>query len=308
MNLILKQSAIKKASWVSIWGNAFLSVLKIVVGLVSGSLAVVADGIDSASDIVTSIITLLTAKIISKPPDIRFPYGYEKADTIASKALSFIIFFAGAQLAISTFGKLIANEMRSMPSEIAIYVTVISIGGKLLLALYQFKVGKKVNSSMLIANAKNMQNDVIISLSVLVGLIFTFIFKLPILDIITAFAVSGWIMYVAFKIFLQSNRELMDGVEDTGIYAKIFEASKQVNGVSNPHRVRVRQISGAYLIAIDIEVDGDLSVIESHQIAHQLEDALKNTIENIYDIIIHIEPMGTIDPHQPYGVSKEDVS
>ena len=173
MNLNQKQQAIKKASWVSIIGNAILSLLKIILGLISGSLAVIADGIDSASDIVTSIITLITARILSKPPNKKFPYGYEKADTIASKALSFIIFFAGAQLAISTFSNLIENEARSMPSELAIYVTVISIIGKLGLALYQFKVGKKVNSSMLVANARNMQNDVIISLSVLVGLIFS---------------------------------------------------------------------------------------------------------------------------------------
>lgn len=308
MNLSLKQDAIKKASWISILGNAFLSILKITIGLFSGSLAVVADGIDSASDIVTSIITLLTARIISKPPNIRFPYGYEKADSIASKALSFIIFFAGAQLAISTFTNLVENQERSMPSNLAIYVTVVSIFGKLLLALYQFKVGGKVNSSMLIANARNMQNDVVISISVLVGLIFTFIFKLPILDIITAFAVSGWIMYVAFKIFLQSNRELMDGVDDTGVYAKIFEASKQIEGVNNPHRVRVRQISGSYLIAIDIEVNGNLSVIESHKIAHMLESAIKSKIENVYDIIVHIEPLGTVDPLQAYGVSKDELS
>jgi len=308
MNLSVKQNAIKKASWISILGNAFLSALKIVIGLISGSLAVVADGIDSASDIVTSIITLLTARIISKPPNIKFPYGYEKADTIASKALAFIIFFAGAQLAISTFTNLIENQERVMPSDLAIYVTIVSIFGKLLLALYQFKIGKKVNSSMLIANARNMQNDVIISISVLIGLIFTFIFKLPILDVITAFAVSGWIMYIAFKIFLQSNRELMDGVDDTGIYAKIFEAAKQVEGVTNPHRVRVRQISGSYLIAIDIEVDGELSVNESHKIAHEVEHAIKSKIENIYDIIVHIEPLGTVDPRQAYGVSKDEVS
>ena len=301
-----KQNAIKRASWISIWGNAFLSLLKIVVGLVAGSYAVVADGIDSASDIVTSIITLITAHIIARPPDIRFPYGYEKADTIASKALSFIIFFAGAQLAISTGGKLIENVPHDMPSEIAIYVTVISIIGKYLLAFYQFKVGKKVSSSMLIANARNMQNDVVISVSVLLGLVFTFIFKMPVLDIITAFAVSGWIMYVAFKIFMQSNTELMDGITDTSVYQKIFDAVAEVEGAKNPHRVRIRQISNSYVIALDIEVDGGLSVNESHQIAHLVEKSIKNKIENIFDILVHIEPIGTDDPDERYGVSGKD--
>ncbi len=301
-----KELAIKKASWLSIIGNVVLSVLKIIIGIISGSLAVIADGIDSASDIITSLITLITARISSKPPNAQFPYGYEKADTIASKLLAFIIFFAGAQLAISTGSKLIENETRLMPDPIAIYITIISIFGKLFLALYQFKIGRKVNSLMLIANAKNMQNDVIISLSVLLGLTFTFIFKLPILDIITAFLVSGWIMWVAVKIFIQSNTELMDGVMDTSIYKKVFAAAEEVKGVNNPHRVRIRQINNAYVIAIDIEVNGKLTVDESHQISHKVSENIKQNIENVYDIIVHIEPFGTIDKNEKYGVSTKD--
>ena len=302
-----KTQSIQKASWISIWGNALLSALKIFIGIISGSLAVVADGIDSASDIVTSIITLFTAKIIAKPPDIRFPYGYERADTIASKVLSFVIFFAGAQLAISTFMSLIENEAREMPSQIAIYVTLISIFGKLLLALYQFKVGKKVNSSMLIANARNMQNDVIISLSVLLGLIFTFIFKLPILDVITAFAVSGWIMYVAFKIFMKSNIELMDGIEDTGIYNTIIAAVEDVEGASNPHHIRIRQRNSMYIIALDVEVDENMSVRISHDIAHKVDKSIRSKLDKVYDILVHVEPEGTHDPTEVYGVSSKDL-
>jgi len=302
-----KTQSIQKASWISIWGNALLSVLKIVIGIISGSLAVVADGIDSASDIVTSMITLFTAKIIAKPPDIRFPYGYEKADTIASKVLSFIIFFAGAQLAISTLRSLIENEAREMPTQVAIYVTIISIFGKLLLALYQFKIGKKVNSSMLVANAKNMQNDVVISLSVLLGLIFTFIFKMPILDVITAFAVSGWIMYVAFKIFMKSNVELMDGIEDTRIYKKVFEAIDEIEGAHNPHHLRIRQINNTYLIAMDIEIDENLSVKEAHEIAHNVDENIRLKIENVFDILIHTEPKGVHHPDEAYGVSSKDM-
>ena len=278
-----------------------------MIGIISGSLAVVADGIDSASDIVTSIITLFTAKIIAKPPDIRFPYGYERADTIASKVLSFVIFFAGAQLAISTFMSLIEKEAREMPSQIAIYVTIISIFGKLFLAFYQSKVGKKVNSSMLIANARNMQNDVIISLSVLLGLIFTFIFKLPILDVITAFAVSGWIMYVAFKIFMKSNIELMDGIEDTGVYMKIIEAVGEVDGAFNPHHIRIRQRNSMYIIALDVEVDENMSVRISHDIAHKVDKSIRSKLDFVYDILVHVEPIGTHDPTEVYGVSSKDL-
>src|SRR5512133_3624553 len=129
-----REQEIKNASWVGIFGNGFLSVIKITAGLISGSLAVVADGVDSSSDIITSVITLVTARILTKPPNKKYPYGYYKADTIATKLLSFIIFFAGAQLLITSVKKLISGTVTEMPAKLAIYITVISIVGKLLLA------------------------------------------------------------------------------------------------------------------------------------------------------------------------------
>ena len=110
-----RESKIIRASWIAIIGNAFLSIIKIIVGIIAGSFAVIADGIDSASDVLTSLITLITAHIISKPPDPKYPYGYSKADTVATKVLAFIIFFAGAQLAISSFNRLISNETADIP-------------------------------------------------------------------------------------------------------------------------------------------------------------------------------------------------
>jgi len=300
-------SKIKTASWVGIYGNAILSIAKISVGIIAGSLAVVADGIDSASDILTSIITLITAYFITKPPDIKHPYGYQRADTIATKALSFIIFFAGAQLAISTVMNLIEGEIREIPSVIAIYVTLVSIVGKLLLAVYQFKMGKITESQMLIANGKNMQNDVIISISVLLGLTFTFVFKLPVLDTITALVVSIWIMYVAFKIFMQTNIELMDGIEDTSIYKDVFKAVEQVKNVHNPHKVRIRKLSNNYIIELDIEIDGSKNLNEAHKIGHEVEKNIRKNIKNVYEVLIHTEPRGNIDKDEKFGISNKNI-
>jgi len=300
-------SKIKTASWVGIYGNAILSIAKISVGIIAGSLAVVADGIDSAIDILTSIITLIAAYFITKPPDIKHPYGYQRADTIATKALSFIIFFAGAQLAISTVMNLIEGEIREIPSVIAIYVTLISIVGKLLLAVYQFKIGKITKSQMLIANGKNMQNDVIISISVLLGLTFTFVFKLPVLDTITALVVSIWIMYVAFKIFMQTNIELMDGIENTSIYKDVFKAVEQVKNAHNPHKVRIRKLSNNYIIELDIEIDGSKNLNEAHKIGHEVEKNIRKNIKNVYEVLIHTEPRGNIDKDEKFGISNKNI-
>jgi len=307
MALGTREKRIVFASKVSIGGNAFLSVLKIVVGIIAGSLAVIADGIDSASDIITSIITLYTAYIVAKPPDKRYPYGYFKADTLATKVLAFIIFFAGAQLALSSIRKLLSDELSVIPNNIAIYIIVISIIGKFLLSVYLRKVGKDVESAMLIANARNMQNDVIISFSVLLGLIFTFIFKTPIIDVITALLVSVYIMFVAFRIFMQTNRDLMDGIDDDDIYKKIINQVKSVNGATNPHRIRVRKMAHLYIIALDIEVDGNIKLDEAHELSKLVEKNIKQNIKNVYDVLVHVEPLGNTESEEVYGVSEDQL-
>lgn len=302
-----RSQELKRASWIGITGNSLLAVLKIFVGFISGSFAVIGDGIDTLSDVFTYIIILYTARIISKPPDSKFPYGYKKAETISTKVLSFIIFFAGAQLMITSINHLIQGEVREMPSIIAIYVTVLSIIGKWILTIWQFRIGKKTNSSMIVANAKNMRNDILISVSVFVGLFFTFLLKMPVLDIITAMLVSLWIIKVAFGIFRESNTELMDGVPDIRIYKKIFAAVETVEGAHNPHRIRVRRLANLWLIAMDIEVDQDIRVIAAHAIARQVEDSIRLKIPEVYDILIHIEPLGNVEEDEVFGISKEDI-
>jgi len=303
----IREQEIKKASWIGIIGNSFLSVLKITAGLISGSLAVVADGVDSAGDIITSVITLITARILTKPPDKKYPYGYDKADTIATKTLSFIMFFAGAQLLITSARKLLSGGNPELPSPLAIYITILSIAGKLFLSFQQFRIGKKTGSTMLVANGKNMQNDVLISVSVLAGLIGVYIFKIPLLDTIIAMLVSLWVLRVAYKIFLQTSLELMDGIKDCNIYNKIFETIESVEGAHHPHRVRARNIGHKVMIAIDLEVDGELSLHEAHKIAHKVENSLKQNIENVFDVAIHIEPIGDQIEEKAFGVSKSSL-
>lgn len=302
-----RHKQIIRASWVSISGNAVLSVMKITVGLIAGSMAVVADGVDSASDILTSVITLITAHIMSRPPDIRYPYGYERADTIASKALSFVIFFAGAQLAISTVTRLFDGVQAEVPSLFAIWVIIASIVGKLLLALYQFKVGKSTGSSMLIANARNMQSDMFISVAVLTGLIFTVVLEMPIIDTITALVVSIWIMATAVRIFFQSNRDLMDGLDNPEIYKKVFKLINDVDGVYNPHGARIRKSGNKFVIEVHIEVDGSKTVTQAHDISHKVEQVIHKNIKDVYDVIVHVEPYGNIEKDEKFGVSSKDV-
>ncbi|MDR1121623.1 MAG: cation diffusion facilitator family transporter [Dysgonamonadaceae bacterium] len=292
-------------SWIGVIGNAILSTLKIVVGAFSGSMAVLSDGIDSATDVAISLITLFTARIVCRPPNSKYAYGYEKADHVATKVLSFIIFFAGLQMLITTGKNIFIPENKTLPSFYAIYVTGVSIVGKLLLAYYQTTQGKKVNSSMLIANGKNMRNDVLISTGVLVGLFFTFVLNLPILDTITGLLISLYIIKSSIDIFIDTNVILMDGVKDPSVYKKIFDAVDAVPGACNPHRVRSRQIGNLYMIELDVEVEGTLTLSEAHKIAQAVEQSIKNAVENVYDIVLHVEPKGEVHSKEEFGLNKD---
>lgn len=294
-----------RTSWISTFGNAILSISKIAVGLMSGSLAVVSDGIDSVTDVIISIVMIFTARIMKRPPSQKYAYGYEKAESIATKILAMIIFYAGIQMLVSSLQSISSSETKVMPGIIAIYVTIFSIIGKVILSYYQYRQGKKVNSSMLIANAVNMRNDVIISLGVLVGLLFTFVLNLPILDSITGLVISLFILKSAFSIFMDSNVELMDGVKDITVYDKIFEAIEKVPGASNPHRVRSRQIGNMYMISLDIEADGDMTLDEAHNIAQEVEESIKREIENVYDIVVHVEPKDIKHKKEKFGIDKD---
>ena len=293
----------ERLAWIAIGGNAVLAAVKIAAGLLGGSLAVLGDGIDSTTDIVASGITLFATYIISKPPDRKHPYGHFRAETLASKALSFIIFFVGAQLAVSTVHRLIGGEYGQVPEPLAFYAAAVSIVGKIGLTFMLIRFGKRLESSMLIANGKNMRSDILISVGVVVGVVFTRLFGLPVLDAVTALLISAWIMKTAFGIFMESNVELMDGVEDQSVYQVIFAAVHEVDGAANPHRARVRRLSQMYLIDLDIEVDGSKTVTESHEIAVKVEELIKSRLENVYDIMVHVEPEGLIEESERYGLS-----
>ncbi|MFW6101812.1 MAG: cation diffusion facilitator family transporter, partial [Bacteroidota bacterium] len=205
--------SIRKASIIGIVGNALLSAAKITVGIVSGSFAVISDGLDSGSDVLTFVVSFYASKIICKPPDYKYPYGYLRAEAIATKVLSFILFFVGAQFFYTALMRIVENQPHQIPTMLALYVTVVSIIIKAALYIYNLRKGKKINSQMLIASGKNMRNDILISFSVLLGLVFTYQLSLPVLDLVTGMVVSIWIMKEAFSIFMESNVELMDGVE-----------------------------------------------------------------------------------------------
>ncbi len=305
-----RASLIRRASLIALIGNGALATIKIVTGFLSGSLAVVGDGIDSSTDVAIAVMNLLVASVIDRPADKEHPWGHGRAETIATTVLAFILFFAGGQLILSAGGNLIRHTVAKVPDTIALIVTVVSILGKLALAATQFYLGKRANSAMVIANGKNMRGDVLISSGVLVGLGLSILLKLPQADQVTALLVGLWVIKSAIGIFKDVNLELMDGSDQRKPYEAIFEAVHSVPGAGNPHRARMRRIASNWDIDLDIEVDGAMQVKDAHEIAVSVEKAIKDRVDNVYDIVVHVEPSHQDARHtesERFGLKESDM-
>lgn len=296
---------IRKAAWIALVGNTSLAFLKVSAGIFSGSLAVLSDGIDSSTDVLIALLTLFAARIAEKPGDKEHPYGHGRIETVASAIISFIVFFAGGQILVRAAGDLLAGADPGLPSALALWATLVSVGGKLVLAWTQFHYGKKSGSPMLIANGKNMRGDVVTSLAVLLGLGLTWLTDIHALDKIFAMIVSLWILKNAVGIFLEANTELMDGSSDTGKYADVFHAVDHITPAGNPHRVRIRRLGSMLIVDLDIEVDPDMSVLEAHEIAVEVERSIKEHLPDVYDVIVHMEPQGNVEEER-FGLCRDD--
>lgn len=296
-----------RASWAGIIGNLALSAIKISAGLLSGSLAVVGDGIDSLSDVVTSMVTLYAAKAGAAPPDPEHPWGHGRVETIATKTLSLIIVMAGLQLLTMTLRKLTGGDSAEVPGRIALIASGISIIGKTGLAIYKNHARRITGSRMMQADAINMRNDILLSFAVLGGVLFTRILNLPLIDVLAGLCVSFWIIVSGVRIFLNTNTELMDSVDDKEVYRHVFDAVEAVEGVSNPHRVRIRGLNSLHVIELDVEVNGSLTVSEAHNLACKLELEIRTRIKKVYDIMVHVEPAGVADHGEGYGLVPEDL-
>jgi len=301
-----KTEYLRLAAAIAIAGNTVLAILKIVVGLISSSGALVGDGIDSAADVLSGVITLVVVRIVSKPADADHPWGHGRAETVSTVFLSFVIFFAGAQLIISSISNLFSDAQHVVPSATAVVVTIISIVGKILLAWSQFFLGKRADSAMIRANAKNMAGDVLSSVGVLVGLIISALTSSAYADTVIAILIGALIIKTAVGIFREANLELMDGNNDMEPYRIILRAANTVEGASNPHHARIRRVAGFWDIDFDIDVDPHCTVLDAHEIASQVEREIKQSLENVYDIMIHIEPRGD-DAVEAYGLSEDEM-
>ncbi|MGB9796530.1 cation diffusion facilitator family transporter [Fervidobacterium gondwanense] len=294
---------LRQVAIIAVATNLLLAVLKVTIGLIFKSMAVLADGIDTSTDILTSSTMLLATIISRRPPDKEHPYGHQKAENIGAKIISFVVFYAGVSLLIESLHRLITGRYQVLEGFLPLLVAVLSVAGKTFLFTIEYSTGKKYKSNSMIAEAKNMRNDILLSGLVFLGVGLNKI-GLAWMDPLIGVVMSGIIIKVAWEVFEENAHELMDGLkeEEMWIYENIFKVCKEC-GALNPHKVRVRKVGGKFDIDMDIEVTGTMSVKEAHDITKCIKRKLSDTKE-IYDVVIHVEPEEN-DETEPFGLSEK---
>lgn len=287
----MRYKEIKKASIFGIIGNLFLCIIKGTIGFITKSEAMIADGFNSAGDIVSSLMTFIGNKIASKPSDEDHNLGHGKAEYIYSMLISIIIIITSFIVIKDSIISLI-NKSKLIYSPYLIIVCLISIAIKLLLYLYTRKLSKKHHNLLVDANSKDHRNDIFITTINLVSCILS-TKNIYVIDGISGIIIGLWIFYSGIKIFKESYDILMDRCISDDIKNEVFKIISSHPEIKKVIHFNSTPVGYKYQISFTIYVDGNLTTFESHKIADNLEKEIDKNIEEIYLTVIHVNPWKT---------------
>ena len=281
---------IKSVTYTGMAANFILSIVKVVVGYLTGSLALVADGFHSVSDLATDIAVILGVLLGSKEPDHSHPYGHGRAETFAGIIIALIlIVVGGTMIYYATIAIAKANDEVATLSLTVLVVGLASIITKEWLYRITRKIAIKSHSPSLYANAWHHRSDALSSVAVVVGFIsLEFGFRHG--DQVAAITVGLLIIWVGVKIIGDALRELSEGAIDTETKDKIEHIINDNTDIRHWHKLRARTVGREVFLDLHILVDPDLNVSAAHEITEKLEKTLDEQIIRPINIIVHIEP------------------
>ncbi len=285
----MKFKDIKKASLLGIFGNLFLLLIKGIVGFISGSQAMIADAFNSASDILSSIMTFFGQRIASKPKDEDHNLGHGKAEYIYSMLISIIMIIMVFKVFKDSIVNLFTLEKATFTPWL-IVVCALTIIIKIGLFLYTNRLYKKNKSLLLKANRNDHRNDCILTSLNLIACVLGY-YGIYFVDSVAGIFISIWIFIVAYKIFIESYDILMDKSIDDETKEKVYKvisAHKEIKKISHFNSTPVGYM---YQISFTIFVDGNLSTFDSHEIANNLEKEIDKMFPEIYLTVIHVNPI-----------------
>jgi cation diffusion facilitator family transporter len=267
-----------------------LAAIKITAGLMGHSTAVVADGLESVGDVFASGIVLLGLTLAARPPDWNHPYGHGRIETVTGLFVGFMLALAG--LAIS------ANALRTMgratllPAPFVVWPLIGSAVAKSLLSGVKFHYGRRIRSAALLADAWNDSVDILSAMAALAAVSLTIVapHRFSAADHWGAFAVGLIVIFTGLRVTRDTTLQLMDTMPDPASMAHVRDTALTVPGVRGVEKCYARKTGLQYHVDLHLEVDPEITVRQSHEIATHVRIVIRETLPWVADVLVHVEP------------------
>ncbi|MCP3773953.1 cation diffusion facilitator family transporter [Paenibacillus sp. MZ04-78.2] len=305
-----KQAAV--GAWIGIAGNLALALLKGVTGYLANSKALMADAFHSASDVVGSVAVLAGLRAAKRPPDEDHPYGHGKAEPIAAIILSVLLLVVGVEIGISA-AKSIYGGVHEPPEGFALTVLILSIIVKEAMFQYKFRLGKKLASQALIANAWEHRSDVYSSIAAFVGVggaMLGSYFGTPYLyylDPIAGLVVAVMVLRMGYRLLMDSVHSTMDHVLHQEDAADLLETVQRIKGVIAVDQLRAREHGHYVIVDVKISVNPRISIQEGHDIAKIVKYTLMKRFLHVSDVFVHVNPYDAGYPYKSADSEPDDM-
>ena len=291
-----RKREIYRVTFVGLVVNLVLSLLKLATGVVGRSGAMVADAVHSFSDLATDIVVIAFARISAKPRDTDHDYGHGKYETLATIIISIALGVVGAGILVNSIRGIrtvIDGGLLPRPGAVALVAAVVSILVKEILYRYTVRVGRRIDSPSVVANAWHHRSDALSSLGTLLGIGCAFFLgdKWRIADPIAALIVSVFIFKIAFDLIRTGLGELLEQSLPEEVEKEILGIVAANPRVREPHNLRTRRIGAAIAIEVHVRMDGKMTVEESHELTVDIEQRLRERFGEGTMIAIHVEPV-----------------
>lgn len=287
-----RRNKAEKAAWTSIFGNAFMAIVKGIAGVSGNSYALIADAIESSTDVFASILVLLGIRYASRPADENHPYGHGRAETLVTFIVVGFLLVSATIIAYESIHNIMTPH--EIPETFTLYVLAGVVIVKEVFYRIIRKKSEETNSSSLKADAWHHRSDAITSALAFVGIGIA-IYMGPgyeAADDWAALFASCVIAYNAYLIFRPALGEILDEHLYDDMVAEIRVVSGKVRGVIDTEKCHVRKTGMTFLVDLHLTVDGGISVSKGHDIAHEVKDAIRAAIPEVADVLIHVEPTG----------------
>ena len=281
-----RRQHVNQVLWRVLFLNLIVAVAKILTGLLTGAISILADGFHSAMDASSNIIGLIGSTIASRPPDHDHPYGHQKYETFATLGIGLLLLLTSWNVLQSVFERFMQGGAPQVTA-LSFGVMIITIVFNILVVAYEKHEGNRLKSSLLLADAAHTKSDIYVSLSVLASLVAVTLGWLW-MDAAVALIIVVVIGHTGLKIVRRASEELADSaVVDIAQVEKIVLA---IDGVESCHKIRSRGPEQATHLDLHIQVDGHMPLQEAHLIGHIAQDRLQDTL-NVADVLVHVEPV-----------------